>query len=439
MIHFLAQELNEVLKGTVAETLLSDMGMRMYFPKGIIAQSTEAKKFGKKANATIGITVNDGMPVWLPAVQKQLPAFSSAEMVSYSPTAGNLNLRNTWKEKLTSKNPDLQKKSFSVPVVVPGLTAGISYVSDLFLNQDDTLLSCDPSWDNYALIVQTRRNANLKQFKMFWGDGFEGGFNIESFKEAITEQFKLTGTVKIILNFPQNPSGYSVTKTEAAEICKAIKECAESGAKILVCCDDAYYGLAYEQDIELQSLFAYLADIHKNVLAVKIDGPTKEDYVWGFRCGFLTFGCKDFTESQYDALVKKLMGVIRSSVSCCSTPSQTILLKAFEDPMLEKEKEEFKCILEGRYRKARDFLKSKKGHPVLTPMPFNSGYFMSLRCNGINAEILRQKLLFEHEVGTIAIDEKTLRIAFSSLNKRDIDSTYEIIYKTAEELAGVKA
>ena len=62
---------------------------------------------------------------------------------------------------------------------------------------------------------------------------------------------------------------------------------------------------------------------------------------------------------------------------------------------------------------------------------------MSLRCNGINAEELRQKLLHEYEVGTIAIDDKTLRVAFSSLDKRDIDQTYEAVYKAAEELNSV--
>ena len=76
MIHILAQELNNILKDTTVDYLLSDMGKRMFFPKGIIAQSAEAKQFGKKANATIGITVNDGLPVCLPAVQKHLPTLS---------------------------------------------------------------------------------------------------------------------------------------------------------------------------------------------------------------------------------------------------------------------------------------------------------------------------------------------------------------------------
>ena len=133
MLHCLAQELNEVLKSTTPGQLLSDFGQRMYFPKGIIAQSAEAKKLGKTANATIGMTVSNGIPVVLPIIQKQLPDFTPQELVAYAPTEGNLELRNIWKEKILKKNPSLIGKSFSLPVVVPGLTAGISYLCDLFL------------------------------------------------------------------------------------------------------------------------------------------------------------------------------------------------------------------------------------------------------------------------------------------------------------------
>ncbi len=435
MIHFLAQELNGILQSSPAGSMFSGLGLRLYFPKGIIAQSAEAKQFGKRANATVGITVNDGKPVALPCVQKQLPGLTTSESVAYAPTAGIPELRNAWKEKIVLKNPSLAGKTFSVPVVVPGLTAGISYLCDLFLNEGEELLACDPSWDNYALVVEARRNAVLKQFPMFWGDGYEGGFNIPAFKQALEEQSK-KGTVKLILNFPQNPSGYSPTKKEAADICSVIKEIASKGTKIMIWCDDAYFGLAYEDNIESQSLFAYLADIHDNVIAVKIDGPTKEDYVWGFRCGFLTFAGKGLEKAHYDAIEKKLMGAIRSSVSCSSTPGQTIMMKVFSNPDLNNEKAEFKTILEGRYRKVRAFLETKKGHTILSPLPFNSGYFMSFACKGVNAEQLRQKLLHENGIGTISIDENHLRIAFSSLDKRDIEEVYAAIYKAAEDLAG---
>lgn len=435
MINPLAQELNDILEGTSISQMFSDIGKRMFFPKGIIAQGAEAKTHGKKANATIGVTMNEGRPVTLPSVVRQLPHLTTTESVAYAPTAGLPALREYWKNSIIQKNPSLENKSISTPMVVPGLTAGISYLSDLFLSPDETLLACDPSWDNYALIVETRRNAELKLFQMFHGDGFSGGFNIDNFKIAVTEQAKATGMVKVILNFPQNPSGYSPTIDEAASICKIIKEVADTGAKVMVWCDDAYFGLAYEDNIERQSLFAYLADIHENVVAVKIDGPTKEDYVWGFRCGFITFGGKGLTEKHYDAIQKKLMGVIRSSVSCCATPSQAILLKIFNDPERESEKALFKNILEGRYRKARNYIETKKGHPVLTPMPFNSGYFMCFTVKGIDAEELRLKLLHEHQIGTISIDSSHLRIAFSSLDKRDIEGVFEAVYEAAEEMA----
>ncbi len=434
MIHCLAQELNEVLKNTTAGALMSNFGKRMYFPKGIIAQSNEAKQLGKKANATIGMTVCGGKPVTLPCIQKQVPSLTSAELVAYAPTAGNPELRALWKEKILEKNPSLKGKNFSLPVVVPGLTAGISYLCDLFLSKGDVLLAANPSWDNYVLIAEGRRQAKLQQFNMFTGTGLDKGFNVEEFKKAIEENSS-SGKICVLLNFPQNPSGYSPTKDEAKAICKIIRETAEKGCKIMVWCDDAYFGLDYEENIEPESLFAHLADIHENVFAAKIDGPTKEDFVWGFRCGFITFAGKGLTDAHYDALIKKLMGDIRSSVSCCSTPPQSILLHAFKEDSLEAEKKEYREMLEGRYRKVRSFMETKKDNKTLQPMPFNSGYFMSLRCNGIDAEQLRQKLLNEYGIGTVAIDSKTLRVAFSSIDEQLIEEVYSAIYNAADEMA----
>ncbi|HQC26076.1 MAG TPA: aminotransferase, partial [Treponemataceae bacterium] len=78
MLHFLAQELNEILQDSPVDSFLSALGRRLYFPKGIIAQSAEAKQQGKKANATVGITVNDGKPAILPCIQKHFPYLNSS-------------------------------------------------------------------------------------------------------------------------------------------------------------------------------------------------------------------------------------------------------------------------------------------------------------------------------------------------------------------------
>lgn len=428
MINPLAQELNDALKGTTPGELLSDVGTRLYFPKGIIAQSAESKKLGKTANGTIGTTVVEGKPIMLPSIKKYVPDLTSSELVGYAPTAGNPDLRAMWKESIIRKNPLLKDKKFSLPVVVPGLTAGISYLADLFLDETKPLVAADPSWDNYVLIAEARRNAKFVQFKMFK----DGKFNIEGLKETMQKQAE-SGSVRILLNFPQNPSGYSPTSGEAKQLVSIVKEIAEKGAKVMVWCDDAYFGLNYEDNIEKQSLFAYLCDLHENVLAAKIDGPTKEDFAWGFRTGFITFGCKGLSDAQYEALVKKLMAAIRSSVSCAATPSQSLILKAASDGKLEEEKAEFRKILERRYKLVRDFVSTHESK-FIKPLPFNSGYFMSFDTMSIDAEKLRQKLLNDRGIGTISIDVKTLRVAFSSLDEEKINIVYQAIYDIADEL-----
>ena len=425
----LAQELNDTLASSIAGELLSDLGTRMYFPRGIISQGGEAKKLGHVANATIGMTVVNGTPAILEAIHKNAPDMKNGELVAYAPTAGNPDLREAWKSALVVKNPSLKGKNISLPVVVPGLTAGISYLADLFVDGTKPLLAANPSWDNYALVIESRRGAELHTFDMFK----DGGFNTEAFKKAIADEAK-SDSVRVLLNFPQNPSGYSPTNAEAKEILSILKAQAEKGTKMLVWCDDAYFGLNYEKDIYPQSLFAELCDMHENILAVKIDGPTKEDFVWGFRCGFLTFGGKELTEAHYDALVKKLMGLIRSSVSCSSTVPQSMLLRAFNDSNLDAQKKAMRDMLERRYRLVRTFVDTHTSK-TLTALPFNSGYFMSFDTGTLNAETLRKALLNEKGIGTISIDAKTLRVAFSSVDEDKIEKVYSEIYASADALA----
>ena len=236
-----------------------------------------------------------------------------------------------------------------------------------------------------------------------------------------------------VLVCPQNPSGYSPTVSEAKEIVRIVRELAEAGKKVLVLSDDAYFGLNYEDDIEPQSLFAYMADLHENVLAIKADGPTKEDFAWGFRAGFVTFASKGLSDTQYTALVTKFMAAIRSSVSCSSTPSQSLVMHALKDEAHEKQKLECRSMLKRRYDLVRKFVNTHTSK-VLEPLPFNSGYFMSFHVSTGKAEEIRKELLKKEGIGIIQIDPHTLRVAFSSIDEDKIDSVYTSIYNVADAL-----
>ncbi len=433
-MNILADELNKTLGGTVAERLLSEMGRRMYFPKGILTQSAEANERASRYNATVGMSTVDGVPMILDAVRAALPGLTPAEAVAYASTGGVQALRRRWKQELARKNPSLAGKDYSLPVVVPGLTAAISYIADLFLEPGDTVVVPDLHWPNYRLIVEERKMAAGLVYPIFAG----GGFNVAELEQKLREAGGRRGKAACILNFPNNPTGYSPTLAEAEAIVAALKRVADEGTDVLAICDDAYFGLQYEEGLLHESLFGRLASLHPSILAVKADGPTKEDYVWGFRTGFVTFASKGLDEARYEALNKKLYGVIRSSVSSSSAPAQYIFLKALDSPGYEDQKARYRAILAERYRQVRDFLAKAELPACLKPMPFNSGYFMSFECFGISAEALRLKLLDEKGIGTISMQDRYLRIAFSSVEAGQVADLYAEILKAAKALADAK-
>jgi aspartate/methionine/tyrosine aminotransferase len=299
----------------------------------------------------------------------------------------------------------------------------------MFISKGSSLITSDPCWDNYSLIFEVRRGAELLAVPFF---NTGPGLDMEEIATAVRHQAK-NGAVRILFNFPNNPAGYSPTTNEVEALIALILEAAEGGSDVLVICDDAYFGLFYEDSISRESLFTRFAHIHDRVMAIKIDGPIKEDYVWGLRMGFLTFASKGLTQTHYDALVKKLMGAIRSSVSCANTSAQYLMLKAMEDPRTPDEKDKYRAILQRRYNLVKEFINAHPNHPVLQPLPFNSGYFMSFHCTA-DAETLRQELLNKHGIGVIALGEHCVRVAFSSIDEDKITPVYQQIYDTAARL-----
>ena len=437
----LAEELNEALAGSVASRLLSDLGKRMYFPKGIISQSAEADEKAHRFNATIGMAYENGEPMILDSIRAGLPTLSPREAVAYASTAGVAALRTRWRAELDRKNPGLRGKDCSLPVVLPGLTAAVSAVADLFLDAGDEMVLPDLSWPNYRLIVEERKDAKCFTYPTFTPRGSGQGYNVAGLEAELrasalrAKSAGRTAKAACILNFPNNPTGYTPTLAEAEAIVAALVRVASEGVALLVLVDDAYFGLQYEAGLLAESIFARVAWAHPNILAVKADGPTKEDYVWGFRLGFLTFGSASLEPKGYDALVKKLMGLVRSTVSNSSAPAQHLILKSLDAPGAAAQKERLRGLLKSRYQRARDCLASTPQPPCLKALPFNSGYFMSFECDGISAETLRKKLLLEKGIGTISIQDRYLRVAFSSVEAKDMAELLTAVADAAAALA----
>jgi phosphoenolpyruvate carboxykinase (GTP) len=431
----LAAELNEVIERENPHVygMLSDFGKRLFFPKGILAQSQEAKDKANRFDATIGIAREQNKPMFLPSIMKYFNGLSPADTLTYAPATGRPDLRKCWREELIRKNPSLAGKSFSMPVVSSGVTHALSLVGDLFVDKGDMVLMPDKFWENYELLFGVRLQAQLATYPFF---NVSGGFNVEALRQALATRSGAWKTI-LILNFPNNPTGYSITKSEADAVVKVLTEAADEGRNLIVVTDDAYFGLFYNDEVLPESLFARLAGLHERILAIKVDGPTKEEFVWGFRTGMLTFGAQAFLsdEALYGALEKKAAGAIRSAISNCSQVAQSVLAKAMSTPELATERMEKKCILEARARKVQEVLRAAEFANLWEPYPFNAGYFMCLKLKGIDAETYRKHLLGKYGVGVIADGERDIRIAFSAVEENNLADLFATLAAAARDLS----
>ncbi len=432
----IAESLNEKLREAAPEVLgmLSGYGRRLYFPKGIISQTAEAKRKAARFNATIGIATEGGSPMALPSIADQLGSVSLADAVTYAPPAGRPRLRSLWREKLLAENPSLMGKQFGEPIVTSAITHGLSLAAELFVDPGDLLLLPDKFWGNYRLSYEVHHGARIETFPFYRGDGID----LEAFAQRLAELGGAREKLIVLLNFPNNPTGYMPTTAEGDALAAALAVQAEKGTKLVVICDDAYFGLFYHLGGEsmTESLFGKLVGLHPKLLAVKLDGATKELFVWGLRCGFITFGPgrPDSAGVVCEVLDAKTRGAIRGGVSNVPQLSQSLVEHSLSSPSVAAEREA-KCeTLRARAERVFEIANQPRFAESWQVYPFNSGYFMLVKVEGVDAEKLRVHLLDEHGVGLIATSSTDIRVAFSCLEAKDVEPLFELLHQAIQAL-----
>jgi aspartate/methionine/tyrosine aminotransferase len=118
--------------------------------------------------------------------------------------------------------------------------------------------------------------------------------------------------------------------------------------------------------------------LHENVLAVKVDGATKEEFAWGLRVGFITIGSKGIT----DEIVlcnreQDHWNHNEDNYQMSPKLSQSLILNELKSKSHEDEKREKFLMMEKRYCEVKEFFENNKSK-YFSPLPFNSGYFMCL-------------------------------------------------------------
>lgn len=400
-----------------AAACLSTVGRRLFFPRGIPAQSADARDC--TINATIGqVTDGRGAALALPALVKSLSGLNSTEAVLYTAQGGRRDLREVWARHLAEDAPGAPPP-ITLPVVAAGLTHGLALAAQLFADAGTPVLLPDPCWGNYAAIFGRLHGADLRSYRLLRAErGPRGWLDTDHLGRAIAA---LDRPSILVLNFPSNPNGYAPGPEEVAALVASI---AGTPVPLCVITDDAYHGMWWDEDIYRHSLFHALATLDpERVLAVKVDGATKELFYFGGRVGFLTFGAEGPAAV---ALEEKARAAARATVSTVSSTAQAVLYHALVDPDLPAQQAWVRQRLRGRYH----VLKQALADAGLQAMPFNSGMFAVVRVKN-DPEALRQRLLAER-VGVVSLPEiGALRLSYGSVASTDIPLLVQAIARHA--------
>ena len=395
-------------------SFFSKLGENIILPQDVLIQSKETAAIPGAINATIGIATSNKKAMALPSINKVITEINNSEYLPYSPTPGLPKMRELWKEKILADNPSINKDFLSLPMVTTGITQGIDIAANLFSESGDALLLPNLFWQNYAQIYTIKLGNKIYKYNQF---DENNEFSISNFKETLYSIKE--DKISLILNFPNNPTGYTPSDVELNSLVDVISTYAKENKnkQLIIVSDDAYFGLFFEKNHKTPTLSAtYKLAENENCLIVKLDGITKEFYSWGLRVGFITYYTKN--DELRKILLEKTQGYLRSTTSSPSNLSQQIAVRLLGNKQSLEEKEINDKIIEERYNELKQAISSEQLDQLVRVLPFNSGYFFTIKLpSNINAHEFRLKFLNEYKYGVYSMDDEHIRIVFSCLDK----------------------
>ncbi len=193
----------------------------------------------------------------------------------------------------------------------------------MFVDNGDHVILPDMLWGNYNLTFGTCNGGIVKKHPTFT---VAGGYDVDAFKAELKNTADEKGKAVVLLNFPNNPSGYTPTVAEGDAIVAAILEVADSGCNIVAVTDDAYFGLFYEDTLK-ESLFGKLANLIRASWRSSSTAPPRRSSSGASVPASSPSPLRQRAAENAPvmaALEKKTMGIIRAKISNCPHPSPDV-------------------------------------------------------------------------------------------------------------------
>jgi len=218
----------------------------------------------------------------------------------YVSSAGVDELREAIAEKIREENKvDVSAENV---VVTPGAKQAIYELMMSVLDDGDEVILLDPAWVTFESAVKLA-GGNPK-----WVKRVEEEINYASLESAVSENTKL-----IVINSPNNPTGYVLSETEQKEIAEFAVD-----HDLLVLSDEIYEKIIYgRKHVSIASFDGMQAR------TVIINGFSKTYAMTGWRIGYAVAPTEIFGG---------MLKIQQHSVSCAPSIAQSAALTALKSP-----------------------------------------------------------------------------------------------------------
>ncbi|WP_163530222.1 aminotransferase A [Halobacillus ihumii] len=225
-----------------------------------------------------------------------------ANHTSYTHNAGLLELREAISRHVQEKYK-LSYRAEDEVIVTVGASQAIDITLRTILQPGDEVLLPGPVYPGYEPLIKLA-GATAKHV-----DTSQNGFKLTAdlIEQAVTPKTKC-----VILPYPSNPTGVSLSNEELKSIAAVLKE-----HNLFMIADEIYSELTYSAP---HTSIASLPSVRDHVIVV--NGVSKSHSMTGFRIGYLLAP---------NWLAKHILKVHQYNVSCATSISQYAALEAIEN------------------------------------------------------------------------------------------------------------
>ncbi|MFF2876656.1 aminotransferase A [Gottfriedia sp. NPDC057991] len=268
-------------------------------------QISGIRKFAQKIEKydnVIALTLGQpDFPTPAPIKEAAIHAINQNQTV-YTPNAGLPALRNAASNFLKKKY-SLSYDPADEIIVTVGASQALDVTFRTILNDDCEVILPAPIYPGYAPIIQTCGA------KPVFVDTSNSGFKItpELLEEQITEKTRC-----IVLPYPNNPTGVTLTKEELENLANYLSQ-----KDLFILSDEIYSELTY--DTTHTSIASYPGMREKTIV---INGLSKSHSMTGWRIGFIYAPA---------FLAQEILKVHQYNVSCATSISQYAAITALTD------------------------------------------------------------------------------------------------------------